>query len=163
MRMIFATIAAAVLLVPSAKAQDLSGISKADLKQIRECLAKGDEKACIGTIANPCQDLPGGSSTMGIDECLGREQKAWDVILNERYKEATAAAKELDSRLPELGMEPVAAKSLVKAQRAWIAFRDAECDRIFDLNIEGTIRTVAAANCMTDMTAQRAIDLGSDE
>nr|WP_223998518.1 lysozyme inhibitor LprI family protein [Aureimonas sp. SA4125] len=96
---------------------------------------------------------------MGVDECLGQEQAAWDVLLNENYLSATAAAKEQDASLVEQSIEPGAAKSLVKAQRAWITFRDAECDRRFELYKDGTIRTNIASSCLLMLTATRALDL----
>ncbi|MEX6508048.1 lysozyme inhibitor LprI family protein [Jiella sp. M17.18] len=140
--------------------------AKGDLRTVKACLAKaGDDPAsCIGVVANPCEETPDGQTTPGIDECLGREQAAWDVILNENYKASLADAKDLDKRLKdEQGTEPSAAAALLKAQRAWLAYRDAECDRIFEINKEGTIRTNAASACQNDLTANRAIALRPDQ
>ena len=139
--------------------------TKADVATIKKCLAssKSDGHNCIGKIADKCQAGPDGSTTTGIDECLGREETAWDMLLNENYRFATTVAKDQDSSYTEQGIETGAAASLVKAQRAWVAFRDAECDRRFEMHKDGTIRTNIASSCLLDLTAARALDLQSVE
>ncbi len=152
------------LFVQPASAQ--SSDARADFATIRTCLSDRADvpRSCIGTIANPCQDAPGGASTIGIDTCLGRETAAWDTLLNESYKVAVASAKTTDERLASDGIyEPGVAAALVKAQRAWIAYRDAECDRRYELFKEGTIRTNIASDCVLELTAQRAIELRAEE
>jgi len=151
------------LLASPALAEDSS--TKADIAAIQSCLdgAGDDPTSCIGAISNPCQEEPDGQTTLGIDACLGREQAAWDAILNRRYKAAMADAKDMDRRLQEeSGTEPGVADSLLKAQRAWIAFRDAECERQYELYKEGTIRTNIASACQNELTAERAIALGQN-
>ena len=134
-----------------------------DVAALRTCLEGSDEAACIGTLSDPCQERPDGSTTMGIAACLQEEQEAWDVILNERYEDAMADARATDERLPEMGIDPDAAETLRAAQRAWIAYRDAECQRLYVANSEGTIRSVVYASCLNEMTARRAIDLRPQE
>lgn len=141
-----------------------------DGEALRACLAgaANDERSCIGRIADPCQNEPDGSTTPGIAACLGREEAAWDGLLNERYAGAVEDAKETDRRLkgPDAaaGATPIPVlDALRKAQRAWVAFRDAECERLYALNQEGTIRTIAAASCSRDLTAERAIALRADD
>ena len=133
--------------------------------KIEACLAKTDEpRSCIGTIAKPCMETEDGQTTMGTADCFADEEAAWDALLNARYKTTLSDAKDMDKRLAEDGnFETGVADALVKAQRAWIAYRDAECDRLFELNKEGTIRTVVAESCMNDLTAERAIALGEDQ
>ncbi|MEF2549103.1 lysozyme inhibitor LprI family protein [Aurantimonas sp. E1-2-R+4] len=153
----------AVLAQPaSAQSKD----AKADLATIRTCLSDqvDDPRSCIGTVANPCQGALGGASTIGIDTCLGRETAAWDTLLNKSYKIAVASAETMDKRLVSDGIyEPGVAAALVKAQRAWIAYRDAECDRRYELFKEGTIRTNIASDCLLELTAQRAIEFRGEE
>ena len=138
--------------------------TEADLATLERCVAEAgsDQQRCIGNIADTCQDQPGGSSTAGIDDCLGQERAAWDMILNQNYRSAIAAAKEQDASYLEQAMQTGAAKSLLKAQRAWIAFRDAECDRRFEMYKDGTIRTNIASSCLLEMTARRALELTTE-
>lgn len=108
---------------------------------------------CVGDAANRCQAQPGGSTTIGIVGCLQAETAAWDTILNREYKTTRAQLDQFDS-----GQPPVS-EALLAAQRAWIAYRDAECSLAFERNRTGTIRSVAAGACMLQMTAQRSLEL----
>ncbi|MCB8839108.1 lysozyme inhibitor LprI family protein [Aurantimonas sp. VKM B-3413] len=163
MRHIVLTLSMVALIAHPALAE--TGDVKADTATVKACLSKAgdDPQGCVGVIANPCQDAPDGKSTQGIDACLDRELQAWDAILNERYRTAMTAAKEVDERLQaESGAEPSVAAALLKAQRAWIAFRDAECDRRYEFFKEGTIRTNIFYACVNALTADRAIALDPD-
>ena len=162
MRRLLATLSMLLPLAHPAAAQD----GGRDVAALEECLSStnDDPQSCIGKISDPCQDKPNGSTTIGISECLVREQSAWDTILNENYKDSMKTAKETDKRIKHDGTgSGGVADSLVKAQRAWIAYRDAECDRVWALSQEGTLRTVASASCLNDLTAQRAIALAPDQ
>jgi uncharacterized protein YecT (DUF1311 family) len=61
----------------------------------------------------------------------------------------------------EQGLSQVMDRSdaLRDAQRAWIAFRDADCAARYAMWQDGTIRTIVGANCHLTMTAQRTIEL----
>ena len=48
--------------------------------------------------------------------------------------------------------------ALTKAQRAWIAFRDADCASLYDQDW-GTLSRVEANSCVLDRTARRADEL----
>nr|WP_246473162.1 DUF1311 domain-containing protein [Pelagibacterium limicola] len=40
---------------------------------------------CIGAVSDPCMDTPEGMTTMGMSECMARETKWWDMLLNTHY------------------------------------------------------------------------------
>ena len=138
-------------------AQDL----RIDPSQVRACFANTPVGAvypeCLGVASNTCQGLPGGSSTVGIATCITAETTEWDAILNEEYKATQALNAESDAT----GASPILdrTEALRDAQRAWIAFRDADCAARFAQWQEGTMRTLVSANCHLTMTASRAIDL----
>lgn len=113
---------------------------------------------CLGAASNQCQNQPGGETTIGTTECIMSEYAAWDVLLNEAYQALRAEWRSREGGLGELSGEELNA-SLRDAQRAWIAFRDAECGLQYDRYRGGTIRSVVGANCLMVMTAQRAITL----
>ena len=169
MRRLVLTLPMLLLLAHPAAAADRGrdvAAAKKDVATIKACLksAGDDANGCIGKIATPCQDQPDGSTTIGIAACVGREQSAWDAILNENYKAAMSEAKETDKRIKQDGTgSGGVADALLKAQRAWITYRDAECGRLWALNQEGTIRTIIGASCLNDLTAQRAIELAPDQ
>ena len=93
-----------------------------------------------------CMDSPDGQSTMGMIECIGSEAQVQDAALNAAYRKAM---KDLNPRQKA---------KLQAAQRAWIAFRDAECASFEDEDW-GSLSRINANACVLHMTAQRVIDL----
>lgn len=85
------------------------------------------------------------NSTAAMVQCLDRETKAADVRLNAAYREARARVPTRQST------------ALQVAQRAWLAFRDANC-RAYAAG-EGTITRVETAQCTRDLTVERAEEL----
>lgn len=131
----------------------------AEMSAVRACLSTGG--ACIGALSDACQTgTAGGSTTLGITECAMRETAAWDVLLNEEYRAVRAGAKAADAaeaqHFPEFARRVI---SLRDAQRAWIAFRDAECALAYAEWGSGSMRGIAAAHCQLEMTAERTFTL----
>jgi len=93
-----------------------------------------------------CLDAPEGQSTMGMIECADGELKIQDARLNAAYRKAMGA------------LNPRQKVKLQAAQRAWVAFRDAECASFEDEDW-GTISRINAADCVLTMTVKRTIDL----
>lgn len=86
------------------------------------------------------------ASTVAMMECNGTELKRQDARLNAAYK--------------KLGVAIAAPRkpALVAAQRAWVAFRDANCRYVADPD-GGSNARVEAAMCLLDMTETRAKEL----
>jgi uncharacterized protein YecT (DUF1311 family) len=130
------------------------GISPAiadDAEVIATCLQDtrdGDRKphACIGRIADPCAETPEGQSTQGTVACNDRESKVWDTILNDEYQ-----------RLIGLLKKKEATEDLRKAQRQWIASRDADCRVPYYFYDGGTIVQMLGARCLRERTGERAL------
>ncbi|MEM7075612.1 MAG: lysozyme inhibitor LprI family protein [Pseudomonadota bacterium] len=137
-----------------ANAQALS----VDASVVEACFASAPAEMtqpdCIGAATEACTALPGGGTTLGISQCLSMETAAWDKILNQQYTLTRGHFTAFDD-----GGDPPLQQSLLQAQRAWIAFRDAECGFAYDRNRQGTIRVIVGANCLLRLTAQRAIEL----
>lgn len=113
--------------------------------------------ACAGEAARACQARPGGGTTLGTTECLMAETAVWGDLMQ-------AALADQAQRLGQ--QDPALVPQLNAAQKAWIAYRDAECGLRYGIWIEGSIRTIIAADCHLIKTAQRAIEvrfLGSME
>ena len=70
-----------------------------------------------------------------------------DDELNTAYKKITA------------GLESSELELLKHSQRAWIKFRDAECEFQSSFTRGGSVRPLVHANCLTDITNQRVKDL----
>lgn len=123
--------------------------------------ATADEgEACIGLLSDQCMDQPDGQTTIGMTQCAQSETEAWDVLLNSEYKAARAWTKAADEgETAEPQMFAVRADELLAAQRAWIAFRDANCRAAYGIYGSGSMRNIAGSQCKLRMTAKRAIEL----
>ncbi|MBA8838074.1 lysozyme inhibitor LprI family protein [Ochrobactrum sp. RH2CCR150] len=80
-----------------------------------------------------------------MTQCAGEDFSAADKKLN-------ASFKEIQKRLAD---DADGKKLFVKAQRAWIAFRDAECAFTTADASGGSIYPMLVASCKTDLTKQR--------
>lgn len=94
-----------------------------------------------------CLARPEGQTTYGMIECLASETRVQDARLNHAYQSAI-------SRLER----PRQKAALQKAQRAWIAFRDADCASYLDEDW-GSMARVEANQCVLDRTRERAGEL----
>jgi uncharacterized protein YecT (DUF1311 family) len=104
-------------------------------------------QTCVQQAAYACMEEPGGSSTLGIMDCFERETTWWDTRLNQTYKL-------LQENLPA---EQFA--RLREVQRSWLAFRNTQCQFLYDFYYPGSIRQTYTAMCHLRETARRAIDL----
>ncbi len=93
-----------------------------------------------------CLDTPDGQTTAGTVGCIAEELKIQDAALNAAYRRLAA------------GMNPRQQAGLRNAQRAWIAFRDADCASRQDWEW-GSMSTVAANFCVLRRTVERTIEL----
>ncbi len=81
----------------------------------------------------------------GLNDCAFREFEAADAALNATYRQIVA----------RLAGQTEARQLLTKAQRAWVAFRDAEC-RFSASGVQGgSIQPMIASICQTDLTKTR--------
>ena len=84
-------------------------------------------------------------TTIAIMDCVNGLTAQWDKRLNTAYQAALKAS------------ESAARKDGLVRRKAWLAFRSANCGW-YDAQ-EGTIREIAGADCMFDMTRGRATEL----
>lgn len=147
---ILALFACSIMSAPVAAQSDGPALPSGVVEACLAGTAPGDlDPDCIGEAADQCQQAPGGSTTRGIAGCLMAEHDAWDAVLNAQYQETRAAFADDDT----------ASASLRDAQRAWIAWRDAECRFEYDRYGDGSMRSVSAAGCRMTLTARRALEL----
>ena len=131
----------------------------------RSCVAGSDPETllgCEGRVAEACmEDTPGGLSTLGMVDCIQIETILWDEVLNAEWGPLMARVRAEDDAEREVFGDQFSrrAESLREAQRAWIAFRDAECAFAYDSWGSGSLRTVGHAGCALSMTADRVARL----
>lgn len=142
-----------------------------DVARVRACLQKAGPRAisCIGDLYARCAEA---ARTEAVHErpafidltCWHREGGAWDRLLNEAYTRQLASARETD-RGPKPDEDvPSGVAALRAAQRAWIVFRDAECERVRALRAMAASdwRASAVEEAHTRLTAMRTVELMAD-
>jgi uncharacterized protein YecT (DUF1311 family) len=95
---------------------------------------------------NRCMNSSDGASTMGMIGCISDETTKQDAKLNAAYAKAMA------------DLTPGQKVKLKAAQRAWIAFRDADCASFEDQDW-GSLSRINANMCVLHRTVERTIEL----
>lgn len=98
---------------------------------------------CSAAAAEDCANAAD-QATMSM--CAAEDFKAADEKLNNQYKE-------IEARLAD---DADAKGLLVAAQRAWVAFRDAECTFQTSGSADGSIYPMLNSMCMASLTADRS-------
>ncbi|MFQ1700526.1 lysozyme inhibitor LprI family protein [Loktanella agnita] len=120
-----------------------------------------DTESCIGDAARACKLVEENDVTIaGMTICLSQEAAIWDRLLNNEYELAQEFAREQDQQDLEVSPEfAVRSEQLLLAQRAWITFRDKNCDMLSGVWGRGTLGRTEGIRCFLEMTAQRALAL----
>jgi uncharacterized protein YecT (DUF1311 family) len=107
--------------------------------------------------ANPCETQ---ANTIEINQCAKQQFEEQDRLLNAAYK-ALVTLVPAENEPGISGESPRA--MLIKAQRRWIEFREADCKAKYQLYAGGTIRNAIYLGCMQERTEQRIKELASSE
>ena len=100
--------------------------------------------AVAGPQADPCKTR---ANQLELTQCADRQLSASDTVLNQTYRKLLA---DLDDEHRAL---------LQKAQRAWVGFRDADCDLDASTALGGSMYGMLVSDCRTAMTNTRVKDL----
>ncbi|WP_027663865.1 lysozyme inhibitor LprI family protein [Rhizobium leguminosarum] len=92
-----------------------------------------------------------------MTSCEAVRHEAADKVLNAQYKKTRAVLAAIDKDLD--GDMKGAEQALVKAQRAWIDYRDAECDAFGFQARGGTMEPMLVAGCLANITDKRTKEL----
>jgi len=85
------------------------------------------------------------TTQLDMNQCAGKQFQAADKELNSLYQQ-------INQRLKD---QPQTKKLLVTTQRAWVAFRDAECDFAASGVEGGSVYPLIHSNCTTALTKDR--------
>ena len=119
----------------------------------------------VGLVPASVRELTAAGHSVTVETGAGagigfsdKDYQAADKALNQAYDAALASTKSRDDE------KPYDAKSFEEvmraAQRAWVAYRDADCkDLIAQEWFGGTGTTAASLGCMTEKTIQRTKEL----
>lgn len=107
--------------------------------------------------ADPCETQ---RNTIEINACAKQQFDEQDRLLNIAYQALLNAIPATND--PGISGESPRAL-LVKAQRRWVDFRDADCKAKYQVFAGGTIRNVIYLGCMRERTEQRIKELALSE
>ncbi|ALN71512.1 lysozyme inhibitor LprI family protein [Aureimonas sp. AU20] len=96
-------------------------------------------------------DCEAAQDQASLNFCAGRAYSEVDHKLNDLYRTLKDRLAGDHDRLARL----------VSAQRAWIAFRDAECDFVASATEGGSVQSMVHADCLRTETEQRIEHLES--
>lgn len=101
-------------------------------------------------------DLP----QQGMNYCAAEDYKEADDALNALWPEVRAYMKSLDETAAEYFPEQATgAENLLKAQRAWIDYRDGHCEAEGAQYAGGSIRPLIFYSCLAHKTRERIEEL----
>ena len=107
----------------------------------------GTRKAAPVSAYDRCMKGPTGVTAVGMQQCVADEIARRDARLNRDYK---AILDQLDGADDK--------EAVRKAQRAWIAFRDADCASYVS-DTWGSNSRLEGAQCVMERTGERADQL----
>lgn len=108
----------------------------------------------------PKIDCANASSTVEMNYCADQDYEAADKALNAAYQKALKALPEMAVADSERFNAKAWEKVLRASQRAWIAYRDAECQEHVPMFWGGGTGTTAAViGCLTELTKARTKEL----
>lgn len=121
---------------------------------------RADAVACRGAHARICMEGVEETDVIGMSACAREEAEAWERLVDETYADLVLLARRAAIRAAEEGRAAAPLESMLEqAQRAWLAFRDADCDQEFAIWGEGAQRRVAGAWCLLERNATRLLEL----
>lgn len=111
----------------------------------------------VGAQATNCA-IPVTQSDM--NQCEGLRFEAADRAMNQQWKLTLAAQREAD-RSPSADGRPGYADQLLKAQRAWLAYRDEHCRSDGYRMRGGSAEPMLIAGCRAELTDERTKQLAA--
>jgi uncharacterized protein YecT (DUF1311 family) len=91
------------------------------------------------------EDCTKAATQADLNACAAQSFSKSDTALNATYRQITARLKD----------DAAARSLLVAAERAWLAFRDAECAFASSGESGGSIYPMVVTNCRDELTQQR--------
>nr|WP_298100997.1 lysozyme inhibitor LprI family protein [uncultured Shinella sp.] len=116
--------------------------------------------ATVSMAQEPDIDCENAQTQMEMNVCADRDYQKADDALNAAYKKALAAAHETDESLKDMGENYVGAvDALKRAQRAWIGYRDGQCELAGFGARGGSMEPMLVSGCLADLTTKRTAEL----
>ncbi|KQS88571.1 MULTISPECIES: lysozyme inhibitor LprI family protein [unclassified Rhizobium] len=95
-----------------------------------------------------------------MNMCANQDYEAADKELNAVYRKAMASVKATDTELADIDTNLVGAvEALKNAQRAWIGYRDGQCELAGFEARGGSMEPMLVSGCLADLTKKRTDEL----
>lgn len=104
----------------------------------------------------PEQDCGNAANTLEINACLQKQQAQTEAQLNQVYREVLA---QISAESAQPGSPAQMKQQFIGAQRAWISFREKDCQAVYTFWSQGTIRNAMYLGCMRSRAEQRIKEL----
>jgi Uncharacterized protein conserved in bacteria len=91
--------------------------------------------------------------------CSGKDYEEADAALNAQWVLTRKAMADWDRELEGQQPGPGAEKALLKAQRAWINYRDGQCEAEGFAVRGGSMEPMVVSGCMAELTRKRTEEL----
>ena len=108
-------------------------------------------------VANEKVCMDKAQSNVDMKECSGNAYRAADKVLNQVYAQTVAGLKVPD--LFQSNKEIL--RRLIASEKAWISFRDADCDLQGTSMLGGTGESLVISECYVEKTISRVKDLSA--
>jgi uncharacterized protein YecT (DUF1311 family) len=97
---------------------------------------------------------------MDLNICADQDYRAADAELNKTYRLAVAAMQATDKELGDIDSAYAGAlEALKKAQRAWIGYRDGQCELAGFEARGGSMGPMLVSGCLAELTRKRTAEL----
>ncbi|KQV38534.1 urease-associated protein [Rhizobium sp. Root268] len=105
----------------------------------------------------PKVDCANAMTQADINSCASEDYEAADKALNAQWTKTRKVMVDWDAELEKQNKGAV--DSLMKAQRAWIEYRDGQCDAVGYSVWGGTMYPAIVTGCLADLTRKRTEEL----
>lgn len=147
------------LAVPNADAYEFPPVDAEVAARVEACVDRAiyqnsDSSACIGMVFDACEGNAG--TTYSMSACFSQEHEFWQSMIARTFETLSEQYRTSDRRSV---MDEPLSESLAKAQTAWSAYAEAECQFAYDKFGTGSVRHIEASACKRNLAAERAISL----
>ena len=114
----------------------------------------------LPALAEDAVDCSTAETQADMNLCADQDYQVADDALNGVYKQAMSAMQKTDAGLADIGEGYVGAvAALKKAQRAWITYRDGQCELAGFSARGGSMEPMLVSGCLAEMTGKRTAEL----
>lgn len=109
----------------------------------------------------PQIDCENAMTQRDMNVCAHKDYEEADAALNAQWVLTKEAAKDWDEGFKTLNMIARSEEALLASQRAWLKYRDTQCD-VEELGVQGgSMAPMVYSSCMAEMTRERTEELKS--